>query len=76
MNRDGETYVKELEKKASRWEKMAKLQKRTVRALETVFRQKEVANKVVRIFNTRIDRGMRKDKETTIVYLSAPYCII
>ena len=56
MNRDGETYVKELKKKAARWKKMAKLQKRTVGALVTVVRQREVANKVVRILNTRIEQ--------------------
>ena len=43
-NRDGERYVKELEKKASRWKKTAKLQKRMVAALVTVVRQREVAN--------------------------------
>ena len=56
MNRDGETFVKELKKKASWWKKMAKLQKRTVGALVTVVRQREVANKVVRILNTRIEQ--------------------
>ena len=35
---------------------MAKLQKRTVGALITVVRQREVANKVVRILNTRIEQ--------------------
>ena len=56
MNRDGERYVKELKKKASRWKKMAKLQKRTVAALVTVGRQRDVANKVIRILNKQIEQ--------------------
>ena len=56
MNRDGERYIKELEKKVSRGKKVAKLQKRTVAVLAKVSRQRDGANKIVRILNKRIEQ--------------------